>query len=112
MPFDFAGGPTDQRPIIVDCFAGGGGVSLGVELALGRSPDIAINHDPVAVEVHSINYVIERQADGTPVTKTDQGRLIDNAVPPQLAAAVIRANAPALAQVTAPTLSPPMSCVR
>jgi len=40
------------------------------------------------------SYVIERQADGTPVTKTDQGRLIGNAVPPQLAAAVIRANAP------------------
>lgn len=32
--------------LIVDNFAGGGGASLGIELALGRSPDIAVNHDP------------------------------------------------------------------
>jgi hypothetical protein len=30
---------------IVDLFAGGGGASVGIERALGRSPDIAINHD-------------------------------------------------------------------
>jgi DNA (cytosine-5)-methyltransferase 1 len=31
--------------LIVDSFAGGGGASLGIEMALGRSPDVAINHD-------------------------------------------------------------------
>jgi len=30
--------------LIVDSFAGGG-ASHGIEIALGRSPDIAINHD-------------------------------------------------------------------
>lgn len=36
--------------LIVDSFAGGGGASTGIEWALGRSPDIAINHSPEAVE--------------------------------------------------------------
>lgn len=45
---------TDE--IIVDCFAGGGGASLGIEMALGRSPDIAINHDPEAVAMHRANH--------------------------------------------------------
>ena len=35
--------------LIVDCFAGAGGASLGIEQALGRSPDIAINHDAIAL---------------------------------------------------------------
>jgi hypothetical protein len=34
-----------QSRRIVDSFAGGGGASTGIEMALGRSPDIAINHD-------------------------------------------------------------------
>ena len=42
--------------LIVDCFAGGGGASLGIEMALGRSPDIAINHDPTAIAVHKQNH--------------------------------------------------------
>ena len=29
--------------IIVDCFAGGGGASVGIEKALGRDVDIAVN---------------------------------------------------------------------
>lgn len=33
-----------MRPLIIDSFAGGGGASTGIEIALGRSPDIAINH--------------------------------------------------------------------
>ena len=33
--------------LIVDSFAGGGGASTGIEVALGRSPDIAINHDEI-----------------------------------------------------------------
>lgn len=42
--------------LIVDNFAGGGGASLGIEMALGRSPDIAINHDPAALGMHERNH--------------------------------------------------------
>lgn len=42
--------------IIVDNFAGGGGASTGIEMAIGRSVDIAINHDPNAVAMHSTNH--------------------------------------------------------
>lgn len=42
--------------LIVDNFAGGGGASLGIEMALGRSPDIAVNHDPKAVAMHAENH--------------------------------------------------------
>jgi DNA (cytosine-5)-methyltransferase 1 len=41
---------------IIDGFAGGGGTSTGIEMALGRSPDIAINHDPVALAMHEANH--------------------------------------------------------
>lgn len=37
--------------LIVDSFAGGGGASLGIALALGRCPDVAINHDDAGVPV-------------------------------------------------------------
>ena len=42
--------------LIADLFAGGGGASLGIEMALGRSPDIAINHDAEAIAMHSTNH--------------------------------------------------------
>lgn len=42
--------------LIVDSFAGGGGASAGIEMALGRSPDIAINHDAEAVAMHAANH--------------------------------------------------------
>jgi len=42
--------------IIVDSFAGGGGASLGIEMATGRSPDIAINHDAEAISMHKRNH--------------------------------------------------------
>ena len=42
--------------LIIDSFAGGGGASLGIEWALGRSPDIAINHDPEAIALHAANH--------------------------------------------------------
>ncbi|QOT78575.1 DNA cytosine methyltransferase [Cupriavidus basilensis] len=42
--------------MIVDNFAGGGGASCGIELALGRHVDVAINHDPEAVAMHAINH--------------------------------------------------------
>lgn len=45
-----------MRGIIVDNFAGGGGASTGIELAIGRSVDIAINHDPAAIAMHRANH--------------------------------------------------------
>ncbi len=42
--------------LIIDCFAGGGGASVGIEMALGRPVDIAINHDPQAIRIHKINH--------------------------------------------------------
>lgn len=42
--------------IVVDNFAGGGGASSGVERAIGRSPDIAINHDEEAIQMHMANH--------------------------------------------------------
>lgn len=41
---------------IIDCFAGGGGASVGIEMALGRPVDIAINHDPDAILMHKTNH--------------------------------------------------------
>lgn len=38
---------------IVDSFAGGGGASVGIELATGRIVDAAINHDPDAILMHT-----------------------------------------------------------
>ncbi|MEW9523875.1 DNA cytosine methyltransferase [Agrobacterium radiobacter] len=43
-------------PLIIDSFAGGGGASTGIELALGRSPDLAINHNPQALALHAANH--------------------------------------------------------
>lgn len=45
-----------MREIIVDNFAGGGGASTGIEMATGRSVDIAINHDPNAIAMHTTNH--------------------------------------------------------
>lgn len=42
--------------LTVDNFAGGGGASLGIESALGRPVDFAINHDPEAVAMHRANH--------------------------------------------------------
>lgn len=42
--------------MIVDLFAGGGGASLGIRMALGRGPDLAINHDPEAIALHAANH--------------------------------------------------------
>ena len=57
--FDDAGGGGNGwagEPLIVDSFAGGGGASTGIEMALGRSPDIAINHNADALAMHEVNH--------------------------------------------------------
>ena len=52
---NFRGGDL-MREIVVDNFAGGGGASTGIEMAIGRSVDIAINHDPAAIAMHRANH--------------------------------------------------------
>jgi len=42
--------------VAVDLFAGGGGASLGLELATGRSPIVAVNHDWHAIQMHMANH--------------------------------------------------------
>lgn len=42
--------------LVIDLFAGGGGASTGIEQAIGRAVDIAINHDPEAVALHQANH--------------------------------------------------------
>jgi len=42
--------------MIIDLFAGGGGASTGIEMALGVSPDVAVNHDPQAIALHQANH--------------------------------------------------------
>ena len=45
-----------KNSLIIDCFAGGGGASVGIEMALGREVDIAINHDSEAIRMHRTNH--------------------------------------------------------
>ena len=49
-----------QRELVVDLFAGGGGTSEGIRRALGRDPDIAVNHDPAAIAMHAANHPTTR----------------------------------------------------
>ena len=46
--------------LIVDNFAGGGGASTGIEAALGRAVDIAINHAEQAIRMHEVNHPCTR----------------------------------------------------
>lgn len=41
-----------MKEMIIDAFAGGGGASVGIEMALGRQVDVAVNHDPDAILMH------------------------------------------------------------
>lgn len=41
---------------VVDLFAGGGGASDGIEQAIGRHVDVAVNHDPEAIAMHAVNH--------------------------------------------------------
>lgn len=46
--------------IIVDLFAGGGGVSEGIEMALGYPPHVAVNHNDDALSMHRMNHPFTR----------------------------------------------------
>jgi len=45
-----------EEGLLVSLFAGGGGTDVGFEMELGRSADIAINHDPDAILMHKTNH--------------------------------------------------------
>ena len=45
-----------HHELVIDLFAGGGGASTGIEQAIGRPVDVAINHDPQAVALHQANH--------------------------------------------------------
>lgn len=45
-----------DNEIIVDLFAGGGGMSTAIEQALGRHSDVSVNHDDDAVSMHTVNH--------------------------------------------------------
>lgn len=49
-----------HEKLIVDLFAGGGGMSVAFERAFGRSPDIAINHNAEALSLHRANHPLTR----------------------------------------------------
>lgn len=47
---------SDDFGLICDNFAGGGGASTGIEAALGRAVNFAINHDEEAIRMHEVNH--------------------------------------------------------
>jgi len=48
--------PFNFDELLIDSFAGGGGASMGIEMATGRQVDIAINHDKGAIAMHMVNH--------------------------------------------------------
>jgi DNA (cytosine-5)-methyltransferase 1 len=61
--------------LVVDLFAGGGGASAGIEAALGRPVDIAINHDPIALAVHKANHPTTHHVEED-IWKANPGELV------------------------------------
>lgn len=49
-----------QHEMIVDLFAGGGGASCAILQATGRHPDLAVNHDEIAIAAHTANHPTTR----------------------------------------------------
>ena len=43
-----------HHELVVDLFAGGGGASTGIEQAIGRHVDVAVNHDREAISLHTV----------------------------------------------------------
>ena len=115
-----------MKDLIIDCFAGGGGASVGIEMALGRPVDIAINHDPDAILMHKTNhpdtlhltediflrmlkpeelklmhgfpkdYIIDRDYNWKPYPIAKQVARIGNSVVPIMAQKLVEANCPYL----------------
>lgn len=47
--------PQDDE-IVVDFFCGGGGAGTGLEMGLGRAVNVAKNHSPAAISMHTVNH--------------------------------------------------------
>lgn len=45
-----------EGELVIDCFCGGGGATSGIERAIGRPVDIALNHNPHAIRMHEANH--------------------------------------------------------
>jgi len=78
-PNNFRKTPYDG--LIIDNFAGGGGTSTGIYMALGRHVDFAINHDEHALIMHKANHpethhICEDVFDVNPV-ELCQGQQVD-----------------------------------
>lgn len=60
-PFDFktqyglSFNPQDDE-IVIDFFCGGGGAGTGLEIGLGRAVNVAKNHSPQAISMHTMNH--------------------------------------------------------
>ncbi|MDD0981333.1 DNA cytosine methyltransferase [Pseudomonas shahriarae] len=60
-PFDFKtqyglGFNAQDDEVIVDFFCGGGGAGTGLEIGLGRAVNVAKNHSPQAISMHTVNH--------------------------------------------------------
>ncbi|MSU92957.1 DNA cytosine methyltransferase [Pseudomonas mandelii] len=60
-PLDFKtqyglGFSTQDDEIVVDFFCGGGGAGTGLEMGLGRAVNVAKNHSPQAISMHTVNH--------------------------------------------------------
>ncbi|NTZ70550.1 DNA cytosine methyltransferase [Pseudomonas protegens] len=60
-PFNFKtqyslGLNTQDDEIVVDFFCGGGGAGTGLEIGLGRQVNVAKNHSPAAISMHTVNH--------------------------------------------------------
>lgn len=60
-PFNFKtqyslGLNTQDDEIVVDFFCGGGGAGTGLEMGLGRAVNVAKNHSPAAISMHTVNH--------------------------------------------------------
>ena len=87
------------RVLDIDSFAGGGGASVGIEAALGKPVDIAINHDGEALAMHRANHPATShfnrniwQVDPADVAAQAPIRMCGNSVCPPIAEALVRAN--------------------
>lgn len=91
-----------MREIIVDNFAGGGGASTGIELAIGRSVDIGMRmlqpHELYRAQGFPEWYIIDQDYRSKKYAKDKQVARCGNAVPPPFAVALVRANLPELCQ--------------
>jgi len=60
-PFDFKtqyglGFDPQDDELLVDFFCGGGGAGTGLEIGLGRAVNVAKNHSPQAISMHTVNH--------------------------------------------------------